>query len=78
MSIVEEAIRDGVIDYNIKVNSLEGIALQLYIDSLDIDSNYNYDLKEFSDINDLFMNISTYDCALDDYEGTLEEIGLEE
>lgn len=67
LSIVEEAIQNGIIDNNINTDSLEVAALQLYIDGLDVDNDN--DLEEFSEIHDLFINLSTYKVALEEYEG---------
>lgn len=67
LSIVEEAIQNGMIDNNINTGSLEVAALQLYIDGLDVDNDN--DLEEFNEINDSFINLSTYSVALEEYEG---------
>ena len=66
LSIAEEAIQNGIISNNISRDGLEVAVLQLYLDGLDI--NNDNDLEEFSEINDSFVNLSTYEEALEEYE----------
>ena len=65
-NLLEENIQNGLIDKNIKNNTLMDIALQLYID--DIDENDENDLIDFSEFNDEFMNYSTYTVELEELE----------
>lgn len=65
-NLLEENIQNGLINRNIKNNTLMDIALQLYID--DIDENDENDLIDFSNFNDDFMNYSTYTVELEELE----------
>ena len=65
-NLLEENIQNGLIDKNIKNNTLMDMALQLYIN--DIDENDENDLEDFADFNDCFMNYSTYTVVLEELE----------
>ena len=54
LTILEEAIENGIINKNIKRGELKEMALQFYIDKIDIDNNWN--LKDFRNFNEHFMN----------------------
>lgn len=54
LTILEEAIENGIINKNIKRGELKEMALQFYIDKIDIDNNW--DLKDFRNFNKHFMN----------------------
>ena len=60
--LVENEIQLGSIDKYIKTNGLQMIALQLYIDDLDL--NDEDDLKEFREIYQYFNNLNTYNKVL--------------
>lgn len=60
--LVENEIQLGSIDKYIKTNDLQMIALQLYIDDLDL--NDEDDLKEFREIYQYFNNLNTYNKVL--------------
>ena len=65
-NLLEENIQNGLIDKNIKNNTLMDIALQLYID--DINEDDENDLIDFSNFNDEFMNYSTYTVEFEELE----------
>ena len=65
-NLLEENIQNGLIDKNIKNNTLMDMALQFYIN--DIDENDENDLEDFADLNDCFMNYSTYTVVLEGLE----------
>lgn len=65
-NLLEDNVQNGLIDKNIKDNTLMDMALQLYIN--DIDENDEDDLEDFSKFNDCFMNYSTYTVALEELE----------
>lgn len=54
LTILEQAIENGIINQNIKRGELKEMALQFYIDDIDIDDNW--DLKDFRNFNEHFMN----------------------
>ena len=58
LELIENEIQLGSIDQHIKVNDLQMIALQLYIDNLDF--NDEDDLKEFRELYQYFNNLNTY------------------
>ena len=58
LDLVENEIQLGSIDKYIKTNDLQMIALQLYIDDLDL--NNEDDLREFREIYQYFNNLNTY------------------
>lgn len=62
LELVENEIQLGSIDQHIKVNDLQMIALQLYIDNLDF--NDEDDLKEFRELYQYFNNLNTYNKVL--------------
>lgn len=62
LELIENEIQLGSIDQHIKTNDLQMIALQLYIDNLDI--NDEDDLREFRDIYQYFNNLNTYNKVL--------------
>lgn len=62
LELIENEIQLGSIDQHIKTNDLQIIALQLYIDNLDI--NDEDDLREFRDIYQYFNNLNTYNKVL--------------
>lgn len=62
LELVENEIQLGSIDKYIKTNDLQMIALQLYIDNLDL--NDEDDLREFRDIYQYFNNLNTYNKVL--------------
>lgn len=62
LELIENEIQLGSIDQHIKTNDLQMIALQLYIDILDI--NDEDDLREFRDIYQYFNNLNTYNKVL--------------
>ena len=65
-NLLEENIQNGLIDENIKNNTLMDMTLQLYIDN--IDENDENDLIDFLEFNDELMNFSTYTDALEELE----------
>ena len=62
LELIENEIQLGSIDQHIKVNDLQMIALQLYIDNLDF--NDEDDLKEFRELYQYFNNLNTYNKVL--------------
>ena len=60
--LIENEIRLGSIDQHIKTNDLQMIALQLYIDNLNL--NDEDDLREFREIYQYFNNLNTYNKVL--------------
>lgn len=60
--LVENEIQLGSIDKYIKTNDLQMIALQLYIDNLNL--NDEDDLKDFREIHQYFNNLNTYNKVL--------------
>lgn len=62
LELVENEIQLGSIDQHIKVNDLQMIALQLYIDNLDF--NDEDDLREFRELYQYFNNLNTYNKVL--------------
>lgn len=58
LELIEDEIQLGSIDQHIKVNDLQMIALQLYIDNLDL--NNENDLREFRELYQYFNNLNTY------------------
>ena len=62
LELIENEIQLGSIDQHIKVNDLQMIALQLYIDNLDL--NDEDDLKEFRELHQYFNNLNTYNNVL--------------
>ena len=65
-NLLEENIQNGLIDKNIKNNTLMDMALQLYIN--DIDEDDENDLEDFADFNNCFMNYSIYTVELEELE----------
>lgn len=64
--LLEDAINDGLISKNLKNGDLMNYALDLYIEQ--INPEKEYDLKHFSKFNDCFMNYSTYTVVLEELE----------
>ena len=62
LELIENEIQLGSIDQHIKVNDLQMIALQLYIDNLDL--NDEDDLREFRELYQYFANLNTYNKVL--------------
>lgn len=62
LELIENEIQLGSIDQYIKVNDLQMIALQLYIDNLDL--NDEDDLREFRELYQYFSNLNTYNKVL--------------
>lgn len=62
LELIENEIQLGSIDQHIKVNDLQMIALQLYIDNLDL--NDEDDLREFRELYQYFNNLNTYNKVL--------------
>lgn len=62
LELVENEIQLGSIDQHIKTNDLQMIALQLYIDNLDL--NNEDDLREFRELYQYFNNLNTYNKVL--------------
>lgn len=62
LELIENEIQLGSIDQHIKVNDLQMIALQLYIDNLDF--NDEDDLREFRELYQYFNNLNTYNKVL--------------
>ena len=62
LELVENEIQLGSIDQHIKVNDLQMIALQIYIDNLDL--NDEDDLREFRELYQYFNNLNTYNKVL--------------
>ena len=62
LELVENEIQLGSIDKYIKTNDLQMIALQLYIDNLNL--NDEDDLREFREIYQYFNNLNTYNKVL--------------
>ena len=62
LELIENEIQLGSIDQHIKVNDLQMIALQLYIDDLDL--NDEDDLREFRELYQYFNNLNTYNKVL--------------
>lgn len=62
LELIENEIQLGSIDQHIKVNDLQIIALQLYIDNLDL--NDEDDLREFRELHQYFNNLNTYNKVL--------------
>lgn len=62
LELIENEIQLGSIDQHIKVNDLQMIALQLYIDNLDF--NDKDDLREFRELYQYFNNLNTYNKVL--------------
>lgn len=62
LELVENEIQLGSIDQHIKTNDLQMIALQLYIDNLNL--NDEDDLREFREIYQYFNNLNTYNKVL--------------
>ena len=62
LELIENEIQLGSINQYIKTNDLQMIALQLYIDDLDL--NNEDDLKEFREIYQYFNNLNTYNKVL--------------
>lgn len=60
--LIENEIQLGSIDQHIKTNDLQMIALQLYIDNLNL--NDEDDLREFREIYQYFNNLNTYNKVL--------------
>ena len=66
LDLVENEIQLGSIDKYIKTNDLQMIALQLYIDNLNLNNDKN--LEEFRDIYQYFNNTNTYYNTLKELE----------
>lgn len=62
LELIENEIQLGSIDQHIKVNDLQLIALQIYIDNLDL--NDEDDLREFRELYQYFNNLNTYNKVL--------------
>ena len=62
LELIENEIQLGSIDQHIKVNDLQMIALQIYIDNLDL--NDEDDLREFRELYQYFNNLNTYNKVL--------------
>ena len=62
LELIENEIQLDSIDQHIKVNDLQMIALQLYIDDLDL--NDEDDLREFRELYQYFNNLNTYNKVL--------------
>ena len=62
LELIENEIQLGSIDQHIKVNDLQMIALQLYIDNLNL--NDEDDLREFRELYQYFNNLNTYNKVL--------------
>lgn len=62
LELIENEIQLGSIDQHIKVNDLQMIALQIYIDNLDL--NNEDDLREFRELYQYFNNLNTYNKVL--------------
>lgn len=62
LELIKNEIQLGSIDQHIKVNDLQMIALQLYIDNLDL--NDEDDLREFRELYQYFNNLNTYNKVL--------------
>lgn len=62
LELIENEIQLGSIDQHIKVNDLQMIALQLYIDNLDF--NDEDDLREFRELYQYFNSLNTYNKVL--------------
>lgn len=62
LELIKNEIQLGSIDQHIKVNDLQMIALQLYIDNLDF--NDGDDLREFRELYQYFNNLNTYNKVL--------------
>ena len=62
LELIENEIQLGSIDQHIKVNDLQMIALQIYIDDLNL--NDEDDLKEFRELYQYFNNLNTYNKVL--------------
>jgi len=62
LELIENEIQLGSIDQYIKSNDLQMIALQLYIDNLDL--NDEDDLREFRELHQYFNNLNTYNKVL--------------
>lgn len=62
LELIENEIQLGSIDQHIKTNDLQMIALQLYIDDLNL--NDEDDLREFRELYQYFNNLNTYNKVL--------------
>lgn len=62
LELIENEIQLGSIGQHIKSNDLQMIALQLYIDNLDL--NDEDDLREFRELHQYFNNLNTYNKVL--------------
>lgn len=62
LELIENEIQLGSIDQHIKINDLQMIALQIYIDNLDL--NDEDDLREFRELYQYFNNLNTYNKVL--------------
>ena len=62
LELIENEIQLGSICRHIKVNDLQMIALQIYIDNLDL--NDEDDLREFRELYQYFNNLNTYNKVL--------------
>lgn len=66
LDLVENEIQLGSIDKYIKTNDLQMIALQFYIDNLNLNNDKN--LEEFRDMYQYFNNTNTYYNTLKELE----------